>query len=131
MAVLALVAVAAGVWLGRPDPEAPRKEQKAATTRAQTVPVPVVVDSPRRGDVRLRFPSGPGIEGVQSFFVVRDGTVAAQGLSPSDVDWSAADLDPGTQHCWAVFAVVEVPAKAPSPTATPEPACLSADGRSG
>ncbi len=129
IAVLAVLGIAAGAWVGRPDP-APAKPGPEASSFQGTVAVPVVVDSPRKGDVRLRFPGGAALPGVQSFFVVRDGTVAAQGLGPGDEDWTAADLDPGTQHCWAVFAVVESARPVPTPSTSVKPICQQADGRS-
>jgi serine/threonine-protein kinase len=129
VAALAVIGIAAGAWLGRPDSGPTRPPTPRASTFQGTVAVPVVVDSPRKGDIRLRFPGGSTVPGVQAFFVVRDGTVAAQGLAPTDQDWTAADLDARTQHCWAVFAVVESPRPVPSPAATVAPVCQQANGR--
>ena len=130
-AVLALVVVGvgAGLWFGRAD-DSPKTTPSASPSSYQgTANVPVVIDSPESGSIRLRFPSGPSVSGVQSFFVLRDGTVAAQNLEPSEADWTAADLDPGTEHCWRVVAVVTSVRPVPSPTPL-ERVCRRADGRS-
>jgi hypothetical protein len=101
-----------------------------ASTSQDIVAVPLVVDSPKKGEVRLRFPGGASVPGVQFFFVVRDDNVAAQQLDPSEEDWGAADLDPGTAHCWRVFAVVEREGTASKAAEQKvEPVCRRADGR--
>ena len=128
--VLVLVAIGAGagIWAGRRDaPAASPTASPKPTSYTGAVPVPVVADSPVRGSVRLRFPSGTSVAGVQSFFVVRDAGLARHTIDAAAQEWSQADLDPNTSHCWQVFALVE--SAKPIPKATPPPkTCVKADG---
>jgi hypothetical protein len=126
--VVIAVGTAAGIWAGRPDggSATPSSSPKATPYRGG-VQIPVVADSPERGSVRLRFPSGPSVPGVQSFFVIRDSGVARQSIDAGANEWSQTGLDPGTEHCWRVFALVESPT--PIPSASPQDkTCLKADG---
>ena len=88
--VLVVVGVAAGVWAGRPDGStATPTASPKPTTFTGGVPIPVVADSPERGTIRLRFPSGSSVPGVQSFFVIRDTGLARQNIDASADEWSS------------------------------------------
>jgi hypothetical protein len=126
--VVAAIGVGAGLWAGRPDGSAATgTSSPKPTSFTRGIPVPLVADSPEKGSVRLRFPSGTSVPGVQSFVVFRDKTIAGQNIDAAAADWTASSLDPGTSHCWRVFALVQSATPIPTPSPLPE-TCLKADG---
>jgi hypothetical protein len=128
--VIALAAAGVGAWLGRPDDGANRTRTRPRTaTTSGPVAVAAVADSPRRGEVRVRFPSGAELSGVQFFIVYRDDTVALSHVDPADDEWTFRNLDPGTRHCWQVVALVTTTGDLPK-RRTPDDACAFANGKS-
>jgi hypothetical protein len=89
--------------------------------------LPVSATSPRAGTVQLDFGDASTLPGFAFYLVFRDGTKLDQVLPGQAPPYLVVDVDPQTEHCYRVEAVVV--SDAPTPPAA-KPACLAADGRS-
>jgi hypothetical protein len=91
------------------------------------VPVPAVAKSSAVGELTLTFAGGAELPGFEQYAVKR-GDVLVDGAVPRDrTSWRDGGLDPDTQYCYQVLAVVR--AVSPPPPRRVPPACAKPDGR--
>ena len=76
--------------------------------------------------VTLTFTGGPSLPGFQSYVIMRDGR-HVDDRPAAATSWRDGPLDPGTQYCYEVFAMVR--GAAPSPQRTAPAACVRPTGK--
>jgi serine/threonine-protein kinase len=130
--VLALAATAAGIWYGgRDDRDTKNSQPDPSQSSSQPVspyqfyPVAVTATSPRQGAVQLDFADASSLPGFHSYLVYREGELIIQ-LESGTRRYVLTSLDPKTEYCYRVLALVETKA---SPPSDPPPSCITAKGR--
>lgn len=123
-ALVAVLGATGGVLVSRRSADPPPTAPPPAD-RFTLVPVPALVESPQSGIVEVTFTGGSNLPGFVRYVVYRDGEYLAE---PPDTatKWRDGPLDPGTQYCYTVSAVVL--GTAPAAPSAP-PACRRPDGK--
>jgi serine/threonine-protein kinase len=121
--VLAVAATAAGIWYGGRNGTTPTNTGPSSSFKLY--PVPATATSTEAGVVKLDFADASGLPGFDSYVIWRDRVQIDQVRPGAAPPYLLRGVDPGTEYCYYVWALVETEASPPLP---PPPSCVTAKG---